>query len=170
MERKGKKRLRAGICIAAILVLIILLLLRACGRQEEEPPKLPTGDFEVTDTLRPEETPPDDGAGGGEEAVSYISFAVNLKYEVSPEVPEIELRNPEGNFVDFVFALTDVGSGELIARTGRVPAGKYVYVNVADFYTAPGSYDVALTITTYDAQSGTQMNGLDQTVKVMVRK
>ena len=165
-REKRKKRPWVGICIVILLVLLILLLLRACGREEEEQPKLPTGDFEVTDALRPGETP----SGGDDETVPYISFAVCLKYEVSPERPEIELRNPEGNFVDFVFALTDVRSGELIARTDRVPAGKYVYVNAADFYTAPGSYDVALTITTYDAQSGTQMNGLDQTVKVLVTK
>lgn len=166
MKQKRKKRICFGILAAVIIVLIVLLLLRSCGG-EEIPPPPPSGDFEVTDDPRPETTPP---APDDSQPEATITFAVQLKYEVSAQSPEIELRNPEGNFVDFVFALTDVRSGELIARTDRVRAGKYVYVNVVDFYSAPGIYDVALTINTYDAQSGTQMNGLDQTVKVVVKK
>ena len=150
MTKAITKRICIGI-IAVVVVLITLLLPRSCGR-EEQTPTLPAGDFEVTDGPRP------GGEGSIGDKVPNISFAVRLKYEVTEKSPEIELRNPEGNFVDFVFALTDVRSGELIARTGRVSAGKYVYVNVADFYPASGVYGVALNISTYDAQSGTQMN------------
>ena len=77
-----------------------------------------------------------------------------------PDYPSVELKNPEGNFVDMVFTLTDEATGEIIARTGKVPAGKFAYVDVMKFYTEPGVYTVLINVATFDAQTGAQMNGI----------
>ncbi|MBE6037085.1 MAG: hypothetical protein E7223_05700 [Clostridiales bacterium] len=167
-KQKNRKRMIL-ITVLIVIVIIILLLLRSCGEIPEEEER-PVGDFELTDDKRPESGSQDDPAGSSHEKVPTITFAGRPKYEVSSKVPEIELRNPEGNFVDFVFTLTDVKTGKLIARTGRVPAGKYVYVNVADFYPETGVYNVAINISTYDAENGSQMNGLEQTVELTVKR
>ena len=164
--RSHKTKTAVRLLLIITIIIIILMLLRACGTLSRVPQEdAPIGDFEITDTQRP-------GTAGqeAEEEAPRIAFALQLSYEVSAESPEIEFRNPEENFVDFVFTLTDVASGEQVARTGRVPAGKYVYVNVADFYAEPGVYDVALHISTFDMESGEQKNGLNQTVELVVKE
>ena len=99
-----------------------------------------------------------------------ITFAGYGKYTVSEAYPSVELKNPAGNFVDMVFTLTDEASGEIIARTGKVPAGKFAYVNVMDFYKEAGVYIIRITVSTFDAQTGSPMNGINQKMEVTVKR
>jgi hypothetical protein len=121
------------------------------------------GDIDISDNqiLRP--TEPTDS-----KETPTITFAGYGKCTVSKEFPVVEVKNPEGNFVDMIFTLTDEATGEVIARTGRVPAGKFAYVNVVDFYTEPGVYTVLINVATVDAESGQPMNGMNQKMEVIV--
>lgn len=121
------------------------------------------GDFDISDNpiIRP--TEPTDSA-----ETPTITFAGYGKYIVNKEYPAVELKNPERNFVNMVFTLTDEATGEVIARTGNVPAGKYAYVNVMDFYKEPGTYTVLINVATFDAETGESMNGMNQKMEVTV--
>ena len=121
------------------------------------------GNFDIFDDqiIKPTEKPDN-------EEIPTITFAGYGKYKVSKDYPSVELKNPEGNFVDMVFTLTDEATGELIARTNKIPAGKFVYVNVMDFYTKPGVYNILIKVATFDAETGTQMNGINQKMEVTV--
>lgn len=99
-----------------------------------------------------------------------ITFAGYGKYTVTKEYPSVELKNPDGNFVDMVFTVYDSETNDLIARTNKVPAGKYVYVNVVDYYKEPGVYTIVIETSTYDAESGAQMNGMNQKMEVTVKE
>lgn len=153
-----------------LLIIIILLLgiglgllLPIIGAGDAPVVNLPIiGDIVIGDQqTRPVETTPT-------EEVPTITFAGYGKYTVTEEYPSIEVKNPEGNFVDMVFTLTDQATGEIIARTGKVPAGKYAYVNVMDFYTEAGVYTVLINVATFDAETGAQMNGINQKMEVTV--
>lgn len=121
------------------------------------------GDIGIFDEQQTRPTEPKD-----ETEVPTITFAGYGKYTVNAEYPSVELKNPEGNFVDMVFTLTDQATGEIIARTGKVPAGKFAYVDVMKFYTEPGTYVVLINVATYDAETGEQMNGINQKMEVTV--
>lgn len=124
------------------------------------------GDIDIFDEQQQKPTVPKDENG----EVPTITFAGYGKYTVMPDYPSVELKNPEGNFVDMVFTLTDEATGEIIARTGKVPAGKFAYVDVMKFYTEPGVYTVLINVATFDAQTGAQMNGINQKMEVTVKE
>ena len=121
------------------------------------------GDIGIFDEQQTRPTEPKD-----ETEVPTITFAGYGKYKVNAEYPSVEVKNPEGNFVDMVFTLTDQATGEIIARTGKVPAGKFAYVDVMKFYTEPGTYMVLINVATFDAETGAQMNGINQKMEVTV--
>ncbi len=147
--------------IVLLIIVIILLLLRSCGEGTLQ--DNPFGDYDVTDsTYTSQETTPTTNKTG------TIAFAGFGKYKVSKQSPKIRLENPASNRVEMVFTLTDKKSGALIARTEKVQPGKYAYINVMDFYSKSGIYDVFIKITTFDSTTGQQKNGLEQTVQVQV--
>lgn len=167
-----KKRNPLWLVIAALVIIIILLLCRSCGTDTQEPinnvvnePVIeePVGNFEVGDK---KEQPIVEKE---EKEIPTITFAGYGKYVVSQENPNVEMKNPAGNFVDMVFTLSDKESGELIARTGKVKAGDFVYVNVMDFYLEAGTYEVCINISAYDSKSGAQMNGMNQEMEIIVK-
>ena len=168
-EQSGQKKDKKNglwVIIGILIVIIILLLLRSCGTEQVTTPPVsndPVGNFEVSDKQQEtEEVPPapvDDRT---------ITFAGYGKFTVSADKPSVELKNPNVNFVDMVFTLTDKASGELIARTGRVAAGEFVYVNVIDFYKEPGVYEVSVVISTFDSETNAPMNGMNQEMEITV--
>ena len=123
------------------------------------------GDIGIFDEQQTRPTEPTD-----ETEVPTITFAGYGKYTVNAEYPSVELKNPENNFVDMVFTLTDQTTGEIIARTGKVPAGKFAYVDVMKFYQEAGVYTVLINVATFDAETGEQMNGINQKMEVTVQK
>lgn len=155
-----------------LLILILFLLLGLIGGMvcvynrsvfpaKEDLPIIGNVDIVDEQQNRPVESKP-------ESEVPTITFSGYGKYTVNEEHPSVEVSNPEINFVDMVFTLTDQDSGEIIARTDRVAAGKYAYVNVKDFYKEPGVYTILINIATYDAETGEQMNGINQKMEVTV--
>lgn len=124
------------------------------------------GDIGIFDEQQTRPTVPVDDNG----EVPTITFAGYGKYTVNEEYPSVELKNPEGNFVDMVFTLTDQATSEIIARTGKVPAGKFAYVDVMKFYQEAGTYMVLINVATFDAETGAQMNGINQKMEVIVQK
>lgn len=169
-EKKSKSR-GLWVIIGVLILIIILLLLSSYGSEtvannpvSNEPViEEPIGNFEVSDEQQKQEVIEEP-----EGEIPTITFAGYGKYSVSADNPNVELKNPDGNFVDMVFTLTDKSTGEIIARTGKVAAGEFVYVNVMDFYTEQGVYDVAVAISTYDSQSGAQMNGMNQEMEIVI--
>jgi len=192
-SKKENKDKNLYIIIAILIIIIILLLLRSCRTDlsnnisdssisknsisensisdndpldnnfEPVKPEIenPVGNFEITDQAQKKEETQ-------KEEVRTITFAGFGGYNISETAPNIELKNSDKNFVDMVFELTDKETGELIARTGKIPAGKFVYVNVMDFYKEKGTHDVKINISTYDSETGTAMNGMEQEMKLII--
>lgn len=156
------------------LLIILLIILLMCGMlfvayKNLNPAVIDKvqqsiGNFDIFDEQQTTEPSKDDN-----QSVPTIKFAGYGKYTVSAKQPKVELHNPKVNFVDMVFTLTDEKSGELIARTDKVPAGKYVYVNVVDFYKKAGVYTVLINVSTFDAKTGVQMNGINQKMEVTIK-
>ena len=177
MEKKKEKKKEKNkknwlwVIIGILVVVIILLLLRSCGSGQvvdtpvsNEPViEQPVGNFEVSDKQHEREevepVPVDDRT---------ITFAGYGKYTISADKPTVEMKKPDVNFVNMVFTLTDKASGELIARTGNVAPGEFVYVNIMDFYKTAGTYNVEIVISTFDSETGTPMNGMNQEMEVLV--
>ena len=161
---KVNKYVKIGIC--ALLVLITcFLIFRSCSSDATKSNMENTyGNYEVTDG-RIKYKPKD----AGDDDIGYIKFAGYGQYEVSKDQPNIELSNPSINFTDFVFTVKDAESKKLIGKTGKVPPGKFVYMNVLDFYKTPGVYNVDINISTYDSETGAQLNGVNQKMEITVK-
>jgi len=172
--KKNNSRLTAVIIAFVVIVIIILLLIKACGNGSHSslgtgnPPTIddPYGTFEIYDTQQPKQT--EDKVGFDEE-VPTITFSGYGTYSVTDKNPSVELRNPSVNFVDMVFTLIDVKSGKMIARTGKVAPGKFLYVNMVDFYKEKGSYKVQVLTSTYHTETGEQMNGMNQEMEIVYK-
>ena len=159
-----KSRLLVFILIIGMIAGLGVLAFTGTGNPAIDD-KLPIiGDFDISDTpiVRPTE-PTEPGE------TPTITFSGFGKYTVSKEYPAVELKNPENNFVNMIFTLTDKETGEIIARTGSVQPGKFVYVDVVKFYQEPGTYTILINTATFDGQSGAQMNGMNQTMEVTVQ-
>ena len=164
----GNKRTNFVIKIgmATLLILIIcLLIFRACSNNNDKSNSDDTyGEYEITDGREKRETSEKAKNDSG-----YIKFAGYGKYEVSEENPNIELSNPASNFADFVFTVRDSESQKLIGKTEKVPPGKYVYMNVVNFFKTPGVYSVDINISTFDSVTETQLNGVNQKMEITIR-
>ena len=155
---------KIGICLVVVLI-ACLLIFRSCSTDANRNNKENTyGKYQVTDG-RIKYQPKDKGGND----VGYIKFAGYGQYEVSKEQPNIELSNPDVNFTDFVFTVKDSESKKLIGKTDKVSPGKFVYMNVLDFYKTPGVYNVDINITTYDSETGAQLNGVNQKMEITVK-
>lgn len=162
----GNKKNKIIFGLIAVILVILIILLRSCGSGVDnvQTPDVqePIGNFEVGGK---QEGPTVEKV---DEDIPTITFSGYGKYTVSNSHPNVELSNPDVNFVDMVFTLTDKESGTIIARTNKVSAGDYVYVNVMDFYKQAGTYTILIDTSTYDADSGEQMNGMHQEMEVTV--
>lgn len=173
MDNKDKKNTKnfLWVIIIILVMIIILLLLRSCGASSlgENAPTNQSqdqvqtqGNFEIGGKREEpvvEEEPKD---------VEYITFSGFGKFEVSEKAPNVELCNPDGNSVDMIFTLSDKATGDVIARTGKVHSGEYVYVNVMEYYKTPGNYFVAVQIDTTN-EDNVPMNGLSQEMEITVK-
>ena len=172
MEKKKEKKNWLWVIIGILIIVVILLLLRSCGTEQVVNPPIsnepiieePVGNFEVSGEKKEEGTVEKENT-----ETPTITFAGYGKYIVSADKPTVEFHNPEGNFVDMVFTLKDKSTGKVIARTDKVQSGKYVYVNVMDFFSEKGTYNVLISVSTYDNESGAQMNGMEQEMQIIVK-
>ena len=158
-NKKTDKKLYIIILISTLAVMLILL--RFSGKTEKDDIGMMVGDFGVIEQ----------GIDKKEELSKEsrrITFEGLGEYKISEKTPSMKLKNPERNFVDMVFTLTDKGTGGLIARTDKIPAGKYVHINVMDFYKHKGVYNIKINISTYDPKTGSAMNSMEQEVRVTI--
>ncbi len=163
-SKKFNRVVLIGICLM-ILILSALLIFRSCSSDANRNNNENTyGKYQVSDE-RIKYQPKDKGGND----VGYIKFAGYGQYEVSKEQPSIELSNPSTNFTDFVFTVKDAESKKLIGKTEKVSPGKFVYMDVVDFYKTPGVYNVDINITTYDSETGAQLNGVNQKMEITVK-
>jgi len=150
-----------GIVIIILLIIIIFLLLRSCGKSGDQGGSF--GDYEITDSVS---ISPNTSAGTNQ--TGTITFAGFCSYKVSQDSPKIRLENPAANRVEMAFTLTDKKSGTLIVKTEKIQPGKYVYINIMEFYPKSGVYDVLIEIATFDPVTGQEKNGLEQTIQIQV--
>lgn len=164
---KSKKFNRWVIIVICLMIVVLtsLIVFRSCSSDANRNNNDNTyGKYEVTDgRIKHEVKDKDDND------IGYIKFAGYGQYEVSKEQPSIELSNPSTNFTDFVFTVKNAESKKLIGKTEKVSPGKFVYMNVLDFYKTPGVYNVDINITTYDSETGVQLNGVNQKMEITVK-
>lgn len=162
---KDKRKRYLVTAEALILFVIAILVIVFCGSDESQKEfEQPFGDYEIGDkqeVLAEAET---------EREQPVITFTGYGKYAVSVDMPTVELNNPDNNFVDMVFTVTDKESNMLIARTDRVAPGDYAYINIMDFYPTKGVYTLSISTATYDRTTNQQMNGIYQEMEVLVNK
>ena len=102
--------------------------------------------------------------------IPTITFAGYRTFTVSKEKPNIEVHNPENNFVSMVFSVEDKTTGDLIARSGKVYPGEYGYINVMDYYKDyTGEKELVINISTFD-DSGKSMNSIKESMKLIIEK
>ena len=161
---KPVRFIKIGIGLSLALV-VCLLIFKSCSTDNAKSNTVNTyGNYEVTDGRKKYEK--EDNIS---KDVGYIKFAGYGKYEVSEENPNIELSNPSSNDADFVFTVKDSKTQQLIGKTEKVSPGKFVYMNVMDFYKTPGVYDVDINISTYDSGTETQLNGVNQKMEITIK-
>ena len=166
LYKNKKVALFIKITIGLILALaVFLLIFRACSNDTDKTnADTPYGNYEVTDGRKKYEKKDNNSDDAG-----YIKFSGYGKYEVSAENPSIELSNPSSNDADFVFTVKDSETQQLIGKTEKVSPGKFVYMNVMDFYKTPGVYNVDINISTYDSVTDVQLNGVNQKMEITVK-
>lgn len=163
-NKSAKLYVTIGLSLLGILI-ICFLIFRICSTFSEiNNTDEPYGKYEITDGRQKQVI-----SDGSESDAGYIKFAGYGKYEVSEESPSIELSNPSSNFTDFVFVVRDSETQELIGKTEKVSPGKFVYMNVMDFYKTPGLYNVDINVSTYDSVTNAQLNGVNQKMEIIVR-
>lgn len=152
--------------VGLVLALVVcLLIFKSCSTDNGKSNTVNTyGNYEVTDGRKNYEK--EDNIS---KDVGYIKFAGYGKYEVTAENPNIELSNPSSNNADFVFSVKDSKTQQLIGKTEKVPPGKFVYMNVMDFYKTPGVYNVDINISTYDSVTDVQLNGVNQKMEITIK-
>lgn len=169
-KKQEGERLKSVIIAFLVVVIVILLFFKTCDADPNKGnvPTIedPYGTFEIYDTQQPKQTEDEVGV---DESVPTITFSGYGTYSVTDKNPSIELRNPSVNFVDMVFTLVDVKSGKTIARTGKVAPGKFLYVNMVDFYKEKGTYKVQVLTSTYHTETGEQMNGMNQEMEIVYK-
>jgi hypothetical protein len=159
---------KSRLLLIIILIGLFVGILFSCFPYNNDTPieTLPViGNFDVSGEQITRPTVPESDVNNQQ----TITFAGYGKYTVTNNYPSVELKNPEGNFVDMVFSLYDAETNDLIARTDKVSAGNYVYVNVVDYYKQVGTYTILIKTDTFDSETGEQMNGMNQKMEVIIQ-
>ena len=103
-----------------------------------------------------------------EKDVPTITFSGYGRFTVSKKKTDVEFSNPANNFVNMQFTLIDDLTGDVVARTGLVPPGNYVYVNVMEYYKdQKGEFSTSVQIDTF-TNDGRQMNGMAEKMVLVI--
>ncbi len=160
-KKERRRRIITAIAFLVLILIIIILLLRSCSTGPDDPYGGTQGEWNVGDK-RPEE--PQDPSVIPEN----ITFSGEDRYTVSSSKKEIELNNPGNNQANFVFTVTDAKTGKIIAKTGKVQPGQYVYINIYDHFAKAGNYDVIIDISVF-SYAGQQLNGANIKAAITVK-
>ncbi len=160
-KKERRRRIITIIAFLVLILIIVVLLLRSCKSDPDDPYSGTLGEWNVGNQ-RPE-TPQDPSVIPGN-----ITFSGKDHYTVSSSKKEIELNNPDINQANFVFTVTDAKTGKMIAKTGKVQPGQYVYINVYDHFAKAGSYEVIIGISTF-SYAGQQLNGVNVKATITIK-
>lgn len=153
-----------GVLVAAALAVAAWLLLPGLLGGNARPD--PVGDAQVGDKQEMADTQQQEQQV--EKQTDRISFAGYGKATVSEAQPNIELRNPEVNTVDFVFTISDKATGEVLAVTDSVAPGQYAYVEVYQHFKGTDGGVLTINTATF-ASDNTPRNGMNSEVEIEVK-
>lgn len=151
--------------ILIIAILVVLIVFLAGNKDTIVIENDTTGEYEIAESQK-EKVEEDENVVKNEDTITFSGFG---KYTVTEKNPNIEVKNSAKNIVDFMFTLKDKETGEIIAKTKKVRPGEYLYVNVVNYYKTPGVYKVVIETSTFDIETGQQMNGMTQEMEVTVK-
>ncbi len=149
--------------IALLIGLIVFLMNNKETIIVEDPGS--TGEYEISESQK-EKVEEEEPVVKNDDTITFSGYG---KYTVTEKNPNIEVKNSAKNIVDFKFTLKDKETGDIIASTKKVRPGEYLYVNVVNYYKTPGVYKVIIETSTFDIESGQQMNGMNQEMEVTVK-
>lgn len=86
---------------------------------------------------------------------------------ISSENPEIQLINPEGNTVYFIYTIKE--NDVVIYETKAIEPNKMISLNLQELLEV-GEHNLSFVISTYDVETQAACNGATQDVKVTVRE
>ena len=153
--------------ILPILLLLLLLLGILAGGLFFAGHKTPVSSDEPKQTLEFEDGEDIPEPTYQEAIVETIDIPGYSDLTLDAEKPGINLTNPEGNTVYFVYRISE---GEnVIYETKAIEPGKMVPVDLLDDLSA-GQHDITLEIMTYDVETQSTCNGTMQTISVTVNK
>lgn len=89
------------------------------------------------------------------------------KLYVSSESPTIQLINPTGNTVYFVYTILENDS--IVYESKAIEPSKMIYANLKELLPV-GTHDVTFKISTYDTETQAACNGATQEVQVTINE
>lgn len=90
----------------------------------------------------------------------YADMTLDASYR------DINLKNPEGNTVYFVYTLSE--NDEVVYETNAIIPGEMVKVDAYELL-GTGEHDLMISIATYDVETEGSCNGASQEIKVTVK-
>ena len=172
-KNKDIKNILIKIILVVILLIAILILVFKTSNNKNNNY---VNDVNIVEDLAEEQNSNQDVI---ESKIPSIAFSGYDRYTISKDEPNIELKNPKGNFVDMVFEVRDAESGDIIAITPKIEPGKCEYIDMYSYYENKGlgTYTVYISTYTYVAEhsakelnlnTGDQMNGLKRQIEIIV--
>ena len=101
-----------------------------------------------------------------EQTAEFTEIPGYAKITITETMQELDLINPKGNTVYFVYTLSEYG--EVLRQTGAIEPDKYVSVNLYELLSK-GTHHLKISIECYDLVTQAICNGAVQEVEVFVR-
>lgn len=158
-----------NILIPIILLFVLIGVIITCLVMFNKPNKnediTPTENLEIEQGSEWDGEMPQNGEQSKANAES-IEIPGYADLYVSTESPEIQLINPEGNTVYFVYTISE--GDNVIYETKAIEPNKMVSVNLKELLSN-GEHNLSFAISTYDVTTQTACNGATQDVTVTVQ-
>ena len=101
-----------------------------------------------------------------EQVAEFTEIPGYAKITITESMPELDLINPKGNTVYFVYTISE--NGEILHQTGGIEPDKYVSVNLYKLLSK-GVHSLKIAIECYDLETQAVCNGAMQEVEVFIR-
>ena len=171
MENKNKnnKKVIIGIIVAILLltsIVIGLCISKGNSNSSNQQNNEPTNKLEIEQGDDWDGSLPTNGEQSQATAES-IEIPGYSELYVNKENPNIQLINPEGNTVYFVYTIKE--NEKIIYETKAIEPNKMVDVNLKDMLSI-GEHNLSFIISTFDIETQAACNGATQEVKVVVQE
>lgn len=150
----------AAVCLIGGAILLVN------GRQGEVSDEIAPVELDIADGQNWDGTLPQNGeqSEANSESIEIPGYA---EMHLSADNKEIQLINPEGNTVYFVYTITD-DTDNVIYESQAIEPNKMISVNLYDLLDI-GEHKLFFAISTYDIESKTPCNGATQEVLVFTK-